>query len=65
MCSRGQGRPRGLHLWFHSSFIRVLTVIDYFLEIATYSRLGQIIANYRNASFSNMSATNTNLKNKV
>ena len=30
MCPRGQGRPRGLHRWFHSSFIRVLTVIDYF-----------------------------------
>ena len=39
---------KNLSLLFHSYFIRVLTVIGNCLEIVSFSRQGQIIANYRN-----------------
>ena len=55
---------KNLSLLFHSSVIRVVTVMGNFFEIVTFSWLGQIIASYRNvgyiASIYNMSRVNTN-----
>ena len=44
-------KRKNLSLLFHSSFIRVVTVIGYFLETVIFSRPGKIKTNYRNVGY--------------